>query len=276
MVDMRRRLAGCLLLGVLALAGSVGLAETEKPGVERWAVKVGADADRAEVQPAHNNPVGELAKLVAISRPAGLEGRGETHRVGSVERRIYTVRATVKQFKIEQDGDYHLVLSDGGQTMIAEIPDPPFCGGSRWIPEITATRKAFDARYKVTGRFRYVNARAEVTGIGFFDSPHRQTGVARNAIELHPVLGIRWLDKGAPAATEGPVHPAVRGVKHRRRHGTTRVGSSAAGSILVWVNTRTGVYHYPGSRWYQHTAEGKLMPESQARAEGDRPAENGQ
>ncbi len=30
--------------------------------------------------------------------------------------------------------------------------------------------------------------RATVTGVGFFDIPHGQTGVAPNAIELHPVL----------------------------------------------------------------------------------------
>ena len=29
---------------------------------------------------------------------------------------------------------------------------------------------------------------ATLTGVGFFDIPHGQTGVAPNAIELHPVL----------------------------------------------------------------------------------------
>jgi hypothetical protein len=29
---------------------------------------------------------------------------------------------------------------------------------------------------------------ATETGVGFFDIPHGQTGVAPNAIELHPVL----------------------------------------------------------------------------------------
>ena len=31
------------------------------------------------------------------------------------------------------------------------------------------------------------------TGVAFFDFPHGQTGVARNAIELHPLLGFRCL-----------------------------------------------------------------------------------
>jgi hypothetical protein len=32
---------------------------------------------------------------------------------------------------------------------------------------------------------------ATITGIGFFDIDHGQTGVAPNAIELHPVIGFR-------------------------------------------------------------------------------------
>ena len=36
-------------------------------------------------------------------------------------------------------------------------------------------------------------ARARVTGVAFFDTDHGQTGVAPNAIELHPILGLRCL-----------------------------------------------------------------------------------
>ena len=34
---------------------------------------------------------------------------------------------------------------------------------------------------------------AIVTGVAFFDFKHGQTGVAPNAIELHPVLAFRCL-----------------------------------------------------------------------------------
>jgi hypothetical protein len=34
---------------------------------------------------------------------------------------------------------------------------------------------------------------ARVTGVGFFDRMHGQTGVAANVIELHPILKIEWL-----------------------------------------------------------------------------------
>jgi hypothetical protein len=35
----------------------------------------------------------------------------------------------------------------------------------------------------------------------------------------------------------------------------------------VWVNTATGIYHYPGTRWYGHTKQGKFMSEKDAIAQ---------
>ena len=34
--------------------------------------------------------------------------------------------------------------------------------------------------------------------------------------------------------------------------------------ITVWVNTRSGVYHCPASRWYGSTKQGKFMRECEA------------
>jgi hypothetical protein len=44
----------------------------------------------------------------------------------------------------------------------------------------------------------------------------------------------------------------------------------------VWVNTATGIYHYPGTRWYGKTKEGTFMTEKDAMAQGYRAARNGQ
>jgi hypothetical protein len=46
--------------------------------------------------------------------------------------------------------------------------------------------------------------------------------------------------------------------------------------LQVWVNTKTGIYHYPGTRWYGKTNEGKSMSEKDAIAQGYRAARNGQ
>ena len=40
----------------------------------------------------------------------------------------------------------------------------------------------------------------------------------------------------------------------------------------VWVNTNSGVYHCPGTRWYGITKEGKYMTQKEAQAKGYRPA----
>ena len=42
--------------------------------------------------------------------------------------------------------------------------------------------------------------------------------------------------------------------------------------VKVWVNTKSGVYHCPGSRWHGKTKQGKYMGECAAQKAGYRPA----
>jgi hypothetical protein len=42
--------------------------------------------------------------------------------------------------------------------------------------------------------------------------------------------------------------------------------------VKVWVNTRSGVYHCPGTRWYGNTKSGEYMKQKQAQEKGYRPA----
>jgi hypothetical protein len=53
-------------------------------------------------------------------------------------------------------------------------------------------------------------------------------------------------------------------------------GMTCPGDKLVWVNTRSGVYHFQGERYYGSTKEGKFICERAADKEGDRPTRNGQ
>lgn len=48
------------------------------------------------------------------------------------------------------------------------------------------------------------------------------------------------------------------------------------GDRLVWVNTRSGVYHFQGERYFGSTKQGRFMCQRDADAEGDRPTRNGQ
>ena len=43
---------------------------------------------------------------------------------------------------------------------------------------------------------------------------------------------------------------------------------------MVWVNTKSHVYHTSSSRYYGKTKEGKYMTEEAAKAEGDKAAEH--
>jgi len=100
------------------------------------------------------------------------------------ERHIFQVVAAVTLVRFEADDDYHLVLSDGRRTMIAESP----------MPE--CARRATRLRRRQMAHARAALRRctkAVVTGVAFFDFPHGQSGVAPNAIELHPILAFHCL-----------------------------------------------------------------------------------
>ncbi len=158
-------------------------------GVERWSVKTGTDADAGAITLASTTPT-TIASLDAIAAPSSLPAN---NRVKPTETTVYQVSATLTQYKLEADSDYHLVLQDsGGRTMIAEIPDPACVGaGSVLASRIQNARNQFDAKYTATGSFKTANVAVTVTGVGFFDFDHGQTGVAPNAIELHAVTNFQ-------------------------------------------------------------------------------------
>jgi len=159
-------------------------------GVERWSVKTGTDADASKIT-LQSTTSTTIASLDALPAPSSLPSN---NRVQPTETTVYRVSATLTQYKLEADSDYHLVLSDGsGHTMIGEIPDPVCVGsGSPLASSIQKARNEFDAKYTATGSFKTANVPVTVTGVGFFDYDHGQTGVAPNAIELHAVLDIQF------------------------------------------------------------------------------------
>ena len=155
-------------------------------GIERWAVKTGTDADAGQVSLAPVQTT--IAQMDSLQAPASPPN---ANRVAPTELTDFTIHATLTGFKLEADHDYHLVISDGLKTMIVEIPDPGCVGsGSPFRPQISQSRAKFDSHYAPTANFQSVSVLVTVTGIGFFDRIHGQTGVAPNGIELHPVLNI--------------------------------------------------------------------------------------
>ncbi len=157
-------------------------------GVERWSVKTGTDADVGLVNLSTSTPT-TITYLRSLTAPATLPAN---NRIQPTETTVFTLNATLTQYKLETDSDYHLVLSDSsGNTMIAEIPSPNCVGaGSPFGPGIQNARSEFDAKYTATSSFQTANVPVAIKGVGFFDFLHGQTGVAPNGIELHAVLDI--------------------------------------------------------------------------------------
>ncbi|GAA0718190.1 hypothetical protein [Dokdonella soli] len=159
-------------------------------GVERWSVKTGTDPDAGLVN--LNSPVIQtISYLRSQPAPATLPANS---RVQPTESTLFVIDATLTEYKLENDSDYHLVVRDAsGNTMITEIPDPACVGtGSPFASYITTARQQFDAKYTTTTSFQTANIPVQITGVGFFDFQHGQTGVAPNGIELHPILDIRF------------------------------------------------------------------------------------
>ena len=168
-------------------------------GVERWSVKTGTDADAGLIN-LQSPQQTTIAALIALPAPTSLPSN---NRIQPTETTVFQLQATLTEYKLEADSDYHLILSDSsGDTMISEIPSPACVGSSsRLLSGIENARSEFDARYTPTDSFQTANVPVTITGVGFFDFLHSQTGVAPNGIELHAVLDVQFGSGGTPTPT---------------------------------------------------------------------------
>jgi hypothetical protein len=206
-----RRAAIVLLIALVAAAGArvavpahqrhAGFSAALACGVERWNIKT--LKDRPRLLPARATTV---AYLTSLRRPSYLPPR---RRLLS-ERRIYSLIAAVTLDRTEADLDHHLVPLSGGRTMIAETPSALCTAGA------TSTRRK---QMVAARRVARVCARARVVGVAFFDYKHGQTGVAPNAIELHP-------SSASPACQAA----SRRHLPHRLRAGSVRPPIPASAS----------------------------------------------
>ena len=174
---------------------STGIACGSPCGVERWSVKTLSDPDAGRVDFAPH--LTTVSWLVSQPAPPFLPAGA---RIAPIETEMFVVRARLVGFKEETDRDFHVVIADlnePAQTMIVEIPSTECSGAcaSAHAGEFESARAEFVAREGTPApRVERVpgNQIVVVTGVGFFDFLHGQTGVAPNAIELHPVLSIRF------------------------------------------------------------------------------------
>ena len=141
-------------------------------GVERWKVKTLQDRPKL-----HTAKTATIAQLIAVPKPVPLPGTR-----APFEFNVFKVTAQVTKVIPEEDGDLHLVISDGTNTMIVESPTAECNTGA------TAYRRM---QMKTARAAVKLCAKAQLTGVAFFDFYHHQTGVAPNEIELHPLLAFK-------------------------------------------------------------------------------------
>lgn len=152
-------------------------------GKERWAVKTLTDPLAANVTLMPQSTT--IADLVSIAPPVE-----PTDRVNPTEETTFVLQGTLTVIKQEADSDYHLVVEDGQRnTMIVEASSPACAQGSRVLTEIEQVRQAIDGK---GGTSMTLPVPVTVTGVGFFDRLHGQTGVAPNGLELHPLVAIEF------------------------------------------------------------------------------------
>jgi hypothetical protein len=213
---MRRYLAALLLgLAVVPFAwAGIAPAKTTAPrsqqvgcGVERWAVKTLADpaARRVSLSP--------RPTTIRALRKKQVPGYVGLRRLRGVERTTFRVRASLVEMKLEDDSDIHLVIADPSNSrtmMIAEFPAASCTAGASRTAR-TKMRRARNALVAACGSpstsFRRLKGTATISGVGFFDQIHGQTGVAPNGIELHPVVSFAGVCRGAPAPPPPPAGP---------------------------------------------------------------------
>jgi hypothetical protein len=155
-------------------------------GIERWPVKTLSDPDARRVhftvRPATVRYLGSLR----VS-PGGQDSRGP------FEARVFGVQARLVGVKQETDSDYHLILTEGGATMIAEMPSTTCTSGAQHRYAMSTVRAELERAVggPVGESWIHPGLRVHVAGVLFFDFPHGQSGHARNYVELHPVTGFR-------------------------------------------------------------------------------------
>jgi hypothetical protein len=180
--------------------------ETAKSYLEtkyRWAVKTGSDeaARKIETTPEalEKVEVVTVKEMTEWARPK-LKSDNVQERQEPYETKLVTVVAELTDYRLSKDDqDLHLVLKEPDQpeglTIIGEIPDPSVViKENPWREFFISTRAKFYEVFKPRSSWKTANRKVKVTGVPFFDLAHGQRGVAKNGIEIHPILKLELLD----------------------------------------------------------------------------------
>ncbi len=231
--ERRRSNAGRVIGAAIGIATAVGVGtglstpvtETGPTcgGTERWNVKSANDADASKIDANPQGPFTVAQMNQALPGPLSPGGRM------AAEKKQYTVRGFLSFFKEEDDGDYHVVITDqpgdfakglhtppNGRSMVVEFPDVKCLSGKSGLGPSSSTlgQRMAEARLEfedhtsgISGSKITKQIPVTVTGVGFFDRAHGQKGRTTEraepdgrgvVFELHPVTEITFDAEAEP------------------------------------------------------------------------------
>ncbi len=177
-----------VLSGAVATVGSASRAEKYTGcNVRLKGLKMLSDPQRKLVNLHPKNTT--VAAIDALPQPHPTPKTRST----PFSRQVWRVPAQITEFKVEGDGDIHLILFGEGAYTVAEMP------AAKCIPRtardrkaMIAVRKKFESKCgKATKTWQPLGAVVTISGVGFFDVPHSQNPHAVNFAELHPVTALK-------------------------------------------------------------------------------------
>ncbi len=108
-----------------------------------------------------------------------------------IEKKVFTITATVHKLSKHRDGDWKVKLTDGNDKFVnCEAPNTgcEYVGTSRFKTELSDVR-AWIEQNKDDLKGKTVT----ITGVAFIDIDHKfPRNAAENEIELHPILNIQY------------------------------------------------------------------------------------
>ncbi|MBW0000331.1 MAG: hypothetical protein JO015_14620 [Verrucomicrobia bacterium] len=161
----------------------------------------------------------------------------------SVKEEVYREYGITEHHRGEYECDHLISLELGGSNSIKNL----------W-PQSYRTRP-WNARVKD----RLENRLHELVCSGKLDLKTAQQAIASNWIEAYKKY-------------VGPEPKALGRPSEDERAEMAAPASTPAAAGQVWVNTRSGKYWRPGSRYYGKTKQGKFMSEGEAQKQGFQPA----
>lgn len=179
-----------ILSFIISLSFSTNVDDVTCGGDERWDVKTLTDVDVKKVDfKADTVSVDYLIKIQPDRKISN-----KLPRFG-IEFKSYVVVCGVREYRREEDGDYHLVLydiKDTAKTMIGEIP-LTFCSSvakSKYAKKFEQATDYFEEKM-IDKKYKVKKGVYKIYGVAFYDKKHGQLGLAPNGIEIHPILSIK-------------------------------------------------------------------------------------